>query len=559
MVDPLPEQNLKQEITHLNAQGLSYLEIDPQVGLGLVQKAIDCNQGQDKQAGIYPDELANSYLLSGRLNLSIGSYANAMQSFTYALNLYTQLKDLEKSVQTRSYIGITFASMGDFAQGLENLFAALKDSHDCHNPVIEAEITNDISYAYVLLGQPEMALPHLQQCIQIFREHGLDQQLGWTLDSLAMAYLNTGNPQGALQAELECIDLARKMLDWVDVASYSTSAGNIYLRLDNHAAARKMFKHALDVTREHHYRADLGKALLAMGKLEAQDGNIPAALKCLEEALGLSSETESVLLMQDCCRTLSGVYEQAGDMAQALDHYKQFHAASEKIFNEDADKRIKNIQVLHQMDTIRHEADTFYMQTVELKEEIEEQRRVQTVLERLARVDALTGLLNRYAFYESGEKVFEKAQHSGADLGVIMMDIDLFKGVNDQYGHLVGDQVLSVVADRARHHLRSSDMIARYGGDEFVLLLSETSAGQVLETAERLRVAICKTPILVSRDMIKTSVSVGIAILDKNTQHHKLQELVAAADHALYQAKQSGRNVVKVYKGQSLTATDFQT
>jgi diguanylate cyclase (GGDEF)-like protein len=126
----------------------------------------------------------------------------------------------------------------------------------------------------------------------------------------------------------------------------------------------------------------------------------------------------------------------------------------------------------------------------------------------------------------------------------MMLDIDHFKSINDNYGHQVGDQALQEFARRCLHSVREVDLVGRYGGEEFIILLPETDRDTSVQVAERLRMLILEKPFTLQETSIPVTVSIGVATKDENTTH--LETLVARADQALYIAKHKGRNRVAI-------------
>jgi diguanylate cyclase (GGDEF)-like protein len=125
-----------------------------------------------------------------------------------------------------------------------------------------------------------------------------------------------------------------------------------------------------------------------------------------------------------------------------------------------------------------------------------------------------------------------------------MLDIDHFKDINDQFGHPVGDQVLANLARRCRAHVRQIDILGRYGGEEFAILLPETEPKTAREIAERIRHAIDGEPVTTSAGPVRLSISLGVT--SANTRTITLESLLAQADEALYKAKEHGRNRVEI-------------
>ena len=154
--------------------------------------------------------------------------------------------------------------------------------------------------------------------------------------------------------------------------------------------------------------------------------------------------------------------------------------------------------------------------------------------------DALTGLYNRRYFFEAGSKLFANARRKNLEICVAMLDIDHFKNINDTYGHISGDRVISEVAKTLRESFRESDIVARFGGEEFVVLTSNMEKTHCRDHFETLREKIDDLIILVDGETIQTSVSIGVTTNLGET----LDEMVRHADGLLYQAKESGRNCV---------------
>ncbi len=163
----------------------------------------------------------------------------------------------------------------------------------------------------------------------------------------------------------------------------------------------------------------------------------------------------------------------------------------------------------------------------------------------LALTDSLTGLFNRRYLMVHLEKLLNKNKESNKSLCCLMMDIDHFKKINDTYGHQVGDDVLKVFAERVSQRLRSFDLVARLGGEEFVVVLPDISQDMAFQVAERLRKGICNTKFEVSgpHGPIDVSVSIGAAMIT-GSQNLKVEEVLKLADDELYRAKEGGRNRV---------------
>lgn len=170
------------------------------------------------------------------------------------------------------------------------------------------------------------------------------------------------------------------------------------------------------------------------------------------------------------------------------------------------------------------------------------------ILKNLAHTDELTQLCNRRHFVDMAERAIHQWPKP-ASTCLLMFDVDYFKTINDNYGHDIGDRVLQLIAEIARKEMRHSDVLARFGGEEFIALLENTQLQDSLMIAERIRCSIQKQALYVTPDQkIQFTISIGIAELESHQQ--TLENLIKQADIALYQAKKTGRNRIKVYQPQ---------
>ncbi len=164
-------------------------------------------------------------------------------------------------------------------------------------------------------------------------------------------------------------------------------------------------------------------------------------------------------------------------------------------------------------------------------------------MRKAATFDALTGLFNRQAFLEQAHYVFHLAAREAFGFSVLVVDLDHFKSINDQFGHAHGDRVLETYGRIASHVARRSDLAGRLGGEEFAFLLPNTSAEQAWNFSERLHETIRNTVIEHDGDAIHFTISIGIATVTREELNSKdLEKVLSLADQAMYQAKQQGRN-----------------
>ena len=162
-----------------------------------------------------------------------------------------------------------------------------------------------------------------------------------------------------------------------------------------------------------------------------------------------------------------------------------------------------------------------------------------------ATTDGLTGLVNHKTFYEILERELWRSRRYGGQISLIMVDVDNLKKINDTYGHRAGDKVIREISRRIKECIRQIDTAARYGGDEFAVILPNTSLNEATIVAQRMVEAVANSPTTWNKEQITLSISVGLGQYDADTNP---EDITSRSDQALYTAKQAGKNTVRIFK-----------
>ena len=176
-------------------------------------------------------------------------------------------------------------------------------------------------------------------------------------------------------------------------------------------------------------------------------------------------------------------------------------------------------------------------------DEVENLRNQISALSELVSTDALTGLFNFRHFKTVLQAEMDRSKRSGIPTSLVMVDIDHFKAINDSYGHEAGNLALKSLADILSSEVRTTDIVCRYGGEEFAMVFPETHLNLAVKVADRIRKQISSEPIVVGDDELKLTVSMGASVYMKFSVLD-FTEFVASVDKYLYEAKQSGRNCI---------------
>ena len=182
----------------------------------------------------------------------------------------------------------------------------------------------------------------------------------------------------------------------------------------------------------------------------------------------------------------------------------------------------------------------------QLEAQLEEISELQTLLKEQAIHDPLTGLYNRRFLDETLPRELARAKREGYALSLVMIDLDLFKQVNDRYGHAAGDEVLRALSEILTRTARESDIICRYGGEEFLIALPGMSVDLARQKVEEWRLELSATPVVYAGNSIRLTLSAGVAGLPENGED--VATLLVRADEALYRSKKEGRNRVSCFE-----------
>ena len=539
--------------------------------IALAEEAVDTNPAQalllSEQAAaacrMHPFEkrpylkgLARNAHAAATAYVNQGDYGEALKYHSSSLALYRELGDHENVASQLNNIGTVYAYCGDYAEALKHFRAAEANFTERTKLVSRAQILNNIGFTYVSLGEHASAIPILLESLKAARKMTRPGQTSHLhaqaniYDSLCQAYLAQNDLPSALRAARKSTGICRQIGDLKKEAEYLLILGDVFYRMGQSDEAENQYQLALGLAREHGFRREQAEACRRLGKRQGEQGNFELARQLLLSALTIAEENKTLREVYECHFALAGLYKAAGEFQKALEHYEHFHQIKELVFNDQSDQRIKHLEILHQVEQARRDAEIHQQKSVELQKEILERKKAHELAEILASTDALTGIYNRRHFFSLARNRIADALQANTPLCLIILDIDHFKAINDQFGHMEGDRVLAAVARKIQSMLRTEDILARYGGEEFIAALPQTTLGQAVLVAERLRAGVESLGIFPAHPELQVTVSLGIAELRQQTfaeEETVLETLLSQADQAMYMAKREGRNRVQVF------------
>lgn len=416
---------------------------------------------------------------------------------------------LELSRRTGNHLGeqTTLANLGYLygQEGSATPYAsytrqALVIARELGEPRFVAHGLNNLAGALVTLGQLDEASEMYGECLRTVREVEWPTGEAFALGGLAGIALARGDADAGTTLYEQSNEILRSLGDHYQLVRHDFLLGTHLVRLELFERAIGPLTSAIEGARARSYRSTLWQALAARSRARAARGATAEALADLEEHVALRAAADD---------------EEITARVRLTNMRLDAEVASEEAGRERA--RAAELQALNDR----------------LQASLAAQNALQAKLAEAARTDALTGLANRRHLQETLRMV-----PANVPLAVVLIDVDHFKSVNDRFGHAVGDAVLVSIARRLRAMVRTSDDVARWGGEEFCLTLRGVNGAQALESARRIVEGIANTPTETPVGPVSVTISAGVAALRDLTH----DQLFHAADRALYRAKREGRN-----------------
>lgn len=508
----------------------------------LCQRANELSSSIEYVSQPYVHGLADSLVNQAFMDTYEGKLDDAVSKCLQALAL---LQSSRSSTEIKGWftLGWTSFFLSDYPNALENGLKALSLAREFGDKLHEAWALDAIASFHGITGDFETAVPLHEDALKIFRD--LQDILGElrTLNNMAVSLHKMKQYERALEAGEQSLQLAKQLELDMDICNNSCTLADILISMDKLDEAEVCLRESVS-SYMHGSSVAHVYVLKSVGYLRLLRNDLWGAEAYVVQALELAEKLDQQAEQAICYEALSEICEKQGQHAKALENYKKFHELQDAIQGEQTAKRLAVLKITHQVETARHAAEIYRLEALELQRKVDEQKIIQSVLEFQNTVDPLTELHNRRYFDEILLKEYSRHSRSGTELSLLMMDVDQFKGFNDTYGHVRGDECLRQVAKVIRNSIaRPPDVAARYGGEEFICLLPETSLEGALIIAEHIRQGVTMLAIPHHGSSVAKFVTVSIGIVTAICVNGGVAtELVMKADEQLYIAKAHGRN-----------------
>ena len=531
-----------QGIDALNSLAWELRERDSARAHKLAERALELAIAQDAKGHTYLRGKAQALITLGELANNSNAYGLAL---THLLEVYSILQgqlfpDLLGGASHS--IGWAHYRLENFDEAIDFLKRALQYVRESGDPAREAEVLTTLGTVFSAIGDHAQAMDYFRRALLLQEGQEVGRSKGVTLNNLAYAQIMLGDTDEAVRNALAGIQIFHELGLISPEASVLDTLGNAYFARGEFDRAEEILQRCLSIAREISSERLEMESMLNLGRVYFQRGLLDQAGTFFEQALNIAEERQLNIYKYKYHEMLAKIYEQQGALTEALQHYKGFHSAMDLAQAEAAKYRMDNLKILYQVEKTRKEAEVLWLYNRALEREIDERLRERVELQKLATTDPLTSLYNRKHFFTLGEYEFEMARQNETPLSLIMLDIDHFKLLNDQFGHSTGDLVLVEVARLLFGNARKGDICCRYGGEEFILLLPNADLERGQEVAERVRQVVAATSFQIASENVRITASLGVAQADRTDVD--LMAVLARADEALYHAKSKGRNQI---------------
>ncbi|MCC6195917.1 MAG: diguanylate cyclase [Burkholderiales bacterium] len=524
--------------------------IDARRALALAQEADALAERLENQPA-----RAQALYLQGRCADLLLDHGSALDLYERALRAFEAARDDVAVARTLRAISFVHDALGDFSRALDYQFRALALDQRSGNEDSRAATLRTIGVVYSNSGDPAAGLDFYRRSLALCTSPADAVERGKTLNNIGINLKNLGQLDEARDALIEAHDAFAALGLPLQQAATLNNLGLVLQRRGMLAEAERTFREALALSEATGYRHGVAHASVSLGRLCLEQDRIDEARTLLGDALAACERHNLKTREYEVHEALAEFHDKIGDTARALAHFRRFHALERDVQSEAARDKLRALQIQFELSAARREAEIERERqealtranaeldalNISLTEANLQKTMLLDQLERQTYEDALTGLANRRRLDQRLADEFALALRHGRPLAVAMADLDRFKAVNDRYSHAVGDAALRATAKILASQVRHTDLVARFGGEEFVIVLVETDAEAALRVCEKLRAAIAHHNWGAIHPGLSLTISIGVSADTSLPSHDRM---LAMADRNLYAAKAAGRNRV---------------
>jgi diguanylate cyclase (GGDEF)-like protein len=552
-----------------------------EIALPLCEQALATARESGDQRAIVKAMLAKAYAL-----FAVNEMGQAHQQVWEAEKLVASFQDLDLQIRAGVSSGESYAEEGNFPTALSKLQAAATLARQSGNPLYAVITLNSLAYLYNQMREHAKAFEVLDEAYRAAEQLNSPGRMAILKTTEYAVSIDSGKIQRGLKALQAALELARQINAGPMIATAYVNLSDCYLKQHDYRNALAAAQQALEQARRNKDDRTAATALVNIGQVYLAMGRLADGKKSFEEGMAWYDKSGNKPDLQVLLAEYGEALERAGDFGAAVKAYHRERTLSNELFEKrrqkamvelqekyEADKRQRQIELLRQENQVKStEIDNrrlqqrvwwllalvfalsavivyfFYRKVRQANAQLEEKN---LELKQQSARDPLTALYNRRHFQEfmrGHQEIEQRAAGAGAGEDMVsalyLMDVDHFKNINDTYGHGAGDAVLREISDALRDILRETDMIVRWGGEEFLAFLPAVPRSSLDDVARRLLSGIPARSIDYQGIKLSVNVSIGFAPfpLAPGGKSMSWERAVNLVDMALYLAKGHGRN-----------------
>lgn len=424
--------------------------------------------------------------------------------------------------------------------GYQYLYRQLFLSEELNQLLQVASAKHDLALAYSSAGKIDVGISMLTEVSEILKPIDDEWFKVLTKMNLAMSYSNMGDFDKALALLQQCLAFAEQNShDTAKLFVFSMYSHVYYDKGEYQQALHWLNKQIclskiLAVEDDYDFIFE-AQILLKLKEYDQVERVLNQVM--LKDNVDLEIKTEIYKIFAEC-------YAQQEKYIESIEMYVNYSESNEVLAKKLGLKSLETSEAISDLESLRHEAEQAKTNNLLLQEKVTELDKLQNEYYQLSIHDSLTGIPNRRYITEFLTTTFAAAIRYQGGFGLALLDIDRFKLVNDNFSHQVGDTVLKQIAEILKNHVRQSDAVARFGGEEFILTFQEDSITDSVAFCERVRKSIEDYDWEIIAKDLKITASFGIASLVTVPSAKRFEDLISYADKKLYESKDKGRNCV---------------
>lgn len=513
-----------------------------------------------------PEQRAEYWLIHARNQVLAGHLARALDELE---ELIDKPVTLVQKVQAYRLAANTAILLRRWEEAFGYLNQALELSGQLEAADTTRAPYNLAAYIYAKIGETGQAIQYGQQALEISRQYGSARDVCISQGRLAFVFKVAGMNEQAHRHYREAASTCEETGDDLVTGTIESGHADLLRAMGRYTQAHELFVEALSRLQETDYHYGLAEARFYMARLYFEQGEHAQAESLLAQALPPLKHDQAWEYVAEAHQILGKIEFARGNQEPALEHMRQQLDARERFLDLERARQLAHLQVAFDMRSREQELALLREQrrVAELESESQRHRerlrwlvyafagflfvvllllllhvlRERRHFRRLAGLDSLTGLSNHTRFFDSARAMVDRASHHGRSVVLVIGDIDHFKRVNDEFGHIVGDRALQAVGQVLQNSFPEPAHLGRIGGEEFAVCLPGEPIEQLLARLDAVRSALAR--IDYGSNGKPLSMSFGVAELGPGEPLERLRE---RADEALYRAKHGGRNAVVV-------------